>query len=845
MRRSFFIGFAESSRRGDRAWWRHALPLLSFTLAVLPGLARAEPPAIVFVSRSLGDHPDPASRTYAVERADAGKLIAREPTGALRVLVDAAAGIPDGAPVDVMDPDVSYDGARIVFSGYAAAENGWRLFEIAADGSGLRKLTHSDRTLDLARFGGAAAGLAAYDDLDPCYLPDGRICFVSTRYAETAPDGRRQSTNLFIIDAGGGNLHRITSERFGADTPAVDPATGLVVYSRWWRTAQITADPTDPPPEPIPPGSPGYGDIVIDESNLVLRGIREEEFPGVNSWFLSSIRPDGTEMVMFSGFRLDRQATQAYRPSFLPAGEVVGLFIPVTPFIGYPRGNGLRRFERGPSRPTALGGPQTFPSQVIIDVVEGDVLPPPPPPEPPPRHYYASAAGLADGRILVSAAPAASIPDYGIYIQNDAAEDPVLVYNPTGTAELDAVPLAARTVPPVIADKALTALPELAPRTAEEAFATGGSFTFLCENIFANAGVGVAMPNAPPIGKRLAIEFFMAPQRTSPFASDPPILVGRQDIPPAGRIEMILPAGVPLFEVLRRPDNSIALGRDGQIFHVGGMNFGRAGEVNRCVGCHAGHSQMAVAEDPSWTNVAPSAMVTASSVFQIVDDVTLSQSANLVDRQTDLPRWWVAGDLEASAKLVWSTSIRAREVVVYGVPASPPDVDLTVGALTLRFFSRQAEVFQAYVPGPIRPEGTRAAVPDGVDFNTLSIAIRAADVSGRVFGTSVAALTEVEVIGKAVGEPSAAFVRGDVDCSGNINITDPIRILVKLFRGGAGFCCTAAADTNDDGTVNISDAIFPLNFLFLGGRPIPAPFPQCDSHPASMLDCEMGTCPGG
>jgi hypothetical protein len=136
------------------------------------------------------------------------------------------------------------------------------------------------------------------------------------------------------------------------------------------------------------------------------------------------------------------------------------------------------------------------------------------------------------------------------------------------------------------------------------------SFTFKVENIFFNAPVDVPIPNAPPIGKKLAIEFYMGPQRTSTTASDPPILIRQLEIPLDGKIETVLPAGVPLFEVLRRPDGTIPLGRDGQIFHVGGFNFGRAGETNRCVGCHAGHSQLAVPEDPSWTNVAPSAIVT-------------------------------------------------------------------------------------------------------------------------------------------------------------------------------------------------------------------------------------------
>jgi hypothetical protein len=46
------------------------------------------------------------------------------------------------------------------------------------------------------------------------------------------------------------------------------------------------------------------------------------------------------------------------------------------------------------------------------------------------------------------------------------------------------------------------------------------------------------------------------------------------------------------------------------------MNFGRPGTVARCVGCHQGHTLIpvpATAEAARWTNLAPGAVVTASS----------------------------------------------------------------------------------------------------------------------------------------------------------------------------------------------------------------------------------------
>ncbi len=78
-------------------------------------------------------------------------------TGKLTVLVDD----PEGA---VRDPCVHYDGQRIVFSYRKGGTETYHLYEIRADGTGLRQLTDG-----------------IYDDIEPCCLPDGGIVFVSAR----------------------------------------------------------------------------------------------------------------------------------------------------------------------------------------------------------------------------------------------------------------------------------------------------------------------------------------------------------------------------------------------------------------------------------------------------------------------------------------------------------------------------------------------------------------------------------------------------------------------------------------------------------------------------------------
>src|SRR4029453_15636904 len=62
----------------------------------------------------------------------------------------------------------------------------------------------------------------------------------------------------------------------------------------------------------------------------------------------------------------------------------------------------------------------------------------------------------------------------------------------------------------------------------------------------------------------------------------------------------------------------------------------------------------------------------------------------------------------------------------------------------------------------------------------------------------------------------AAFVRGDCDSDGKVDLTDGITGLLELFAGGPPAACPDACDTNDDERRNITDSIALLSFLFLG-----------------------------
>ena len=82
-----------------------------------------------------------------------------------------------------------------------------------------------------------------------------------------------------------------------------------------------------------------------------------------------------------------------------------------------------------------------------------------------------------------------------------------------------------------------------------------------------------------------------------------------------------------------------------------------------------------------------------------------------------------------------------------------------------------------------------------------------------------------------------AFLRGDCNGDGTLDISDAVRHIALLFQGGVETDCPAACDTNADASGDISDAIYALDFLFRGRAAPPAPWPDC-AAPGGGPDCE-------
>ncbi len=186
-------------------------------LAVLPivlfGSARAEE-VIFAVRQPMGPHWYENFGHSVVDEDDKhygalGRLCKwNMETGELSVLLDD----PEGG---VRDPQVHYDGERILFSYRPGGTHYYHLYEIGADGTGLRQLTDGP-----------------FDDIEPSYLPDGGIVFCSSRCNRFVPCWYTQVAILYRCDADGGNIRPLSSNIENDNTPWVLP-DGRILYTRW------------------------------------------------------------------------------------------------------------------------------------------------------------------------------------------------------------------------------------------------------------------------------------------------------------------------------------------------------------------------------------------------------------------------------------------------------------------------------------------------------------------------------------------------------------------------------------------------------------------------------------
>ncbi len=137
------------------------------------------------------------------------KIIDFKHGGRCKTLLESKNGV-------IRDPEISYDGKKIVFSMRESIEGNYHIYEINIDGTGLKQLT-------------AAKGVS---DIDPQYLPDGRIVFSSTREPKYCMCNVHIMCNLFRMEADGANITQLGKSSLFEGHSTIMP-DGRILYDRW------------------------------------------------------------------------------------------------------------------------------------------------------------------------------------------------------------------------------------------------------------------------------------------------------------------------------------------------------------------------------------------------------------------------------------------------------------------------------------------------------------------------------------------------------------------------------------------------------------------------------------
>jgi hydrazine synthase alpha subunit-like protein len=113
------------------------------------------------------------------------------------------------------DPQVHYDAGKILFSYRPGGTKYYHLHEINVDGSGLRQLTDGE-----------------YDDIEPSYLPDGDIVFVSSRCKRWVQCWLTKVAVMHRCGPDGQDIRPISANLEHDNTPWPLP-DGRLIYQRW------------------------------------------------------------------------------------------------------------------------------------------------------------------------------------------------------------------------------------------------------------------------------------------------------------------------------------------------------------------------------------------------------------------------------------------------------------------------------------------------------------------------------------------------------------------------------------------------------------------------------------
>ncbi|MBX7256116.1 MAG: hypothetical protein K1Y02_07115 [Candidatus Hydrogenedentes bacterium] len=464
--------------------------------------------------------------------------------------------------------ELSYDARRVLFAWTQAAvpveptdltphkdlwtpESTYHIFAANLDGTGLTQLTDG-----------------AWNDFDPCFLPNGRICFISERRGGFLRCGVRPDPTytLHSMRADGSDIIPLSYHETHEWHPSVNN-DGMIVYSRWdyvdrdsdiahhlWLTFPDGRDPRS-----------FHGNYPAVRESRPWMELSIRAVPNAHTYVATSTPHHGQNYGSLVLIDMrgpdDRSMSQIRR---------------ITPEVALPEA------ETAPGVPGKLhGGKNTANAEVY-----GTAWPLS-------EKYYLCVYDLGQ-------------KNYGLYLL-DAFGNRELLYRDPAMACLDPIPLRPRPLPPVIPTRTRQAIEDREDPVGSGHFAdleSTGRVAIM--NIYESE---LPWPEGTKISALRIIQLF---PKTTPAANEPKIGFGEQSLARGvlgtvpveadGSVFCEVPAGVPFyFQALDEEGRAVQTMRSDTYVHPG--------ETLSCVGCHEPKKQAPRNPTPLAMQKAPASLI--------------------------------------------------------------------------------------------------------------------------------------------------------------------------------------------------------------------------------------------
>ncbi|MGL4942373.1 MAG: hypothetical protein ACRC46_04195 [Thermoguttaceae bacterium] len=443
-------------------------------------------------------------------------------------------------------PELSFDATKLLFCAADTktprhvyewtCENSYHIFEMSLDGTQIVQLTYG-----------------AFEDIDPCYLPNGRIAFISSRRGGFGRCHGRPvpSYTLHSMNRDGSDITMLSPHETNEWHPRVDQ-NGMIVYTRW---------------------------------DYVDRGFNQAHHP----W---TTFPDGRDPRAIHGNASDVESSRPqFETSVLPIpnshkllgtaamhhGQYFGSVLLIDPTVADDDSGGE---PMGPVR--RVTPEQLFPE--VENAAHKDAA------------NYGQPFPLSEDFYLVaydamSGMGRGTDNNYGLYLL-DSFGNKVLLYRDPAISIQCPIPVKPREVPPV--------LPHLVD--VGRPLAEGEKFTPTDKSQLATtAKVGVVdvyrtVRPFPPQTKIESLRIVQLLPKTNHIAHDPPIgygdqkgarkILGTVPVESDGSVSFTMPVDVPVyFQLLDSEGVAVQTMRS--------ATYVKPGETLVCLGCHEGRQSSA------------------------------------------------------------------------------------------------------------------------------------------------------------------------------------------------------------------------------------------------------------